>query len=69
MRIHKTDNLKIEISVTASPSGDTEVRAKRISVKVGDSEPIDARISERLVKSQITDNAFVRHILNFLIKD
>lgn len=69
MRLHKTDNLKIEISVTdAAPNG-TDAKAKQISVKVGNSEPIDARISERLVKSQITDNAFVRHILSFLIKD
>lgn len=64
MRITKTDDLNIIITMTEE-TADT----KRISVKIGDLPADEVVVPAHLLKAQITDNGFVRHVLNFFIKD
>lgn len=69
MRLFKTDNLTVNIKVSDITPNDTEKSTKLISVTVGDAEAVTIRLSEPLVKAQVTDNALTRHILNFFIKE
>lgn len=64
MRIIKTEDMNIIITLKDETAG-----FKRISVKIGDLPANEIVVPNNLIKAQITDNAFVRHILNFFIKD
>lgn len=69
MRLFKTEKLKVEIEVTNVTPNDTAKPTKLISVRVNSNEWNTVQLSEPLVKAQVTDNALVRHILNFFIKE
>lgn len=69
MRLFKTEKLKVEIEVNNITPNDTVKPTKLISVRVNSGEWATVQLSEPLVKAQVTDNALVRHILNFFIKE
>jgi len=69
MRLFKTEKLKAEIEVRNITPNDTAKPTKMISVRVNGGEWTTVQLSEPLVKAQVTDNALVRHILNFFIKE
>lgn len=69
MRLFKTDNLNVSIKIADITPNGTEKPTKLISVTVGDTEAVTIRLSEPLVKAQVSDNALTRHILNFFIKE
>lgn len=67
MRLFKTDKLFVTVSINSiEPKG---TKQKVLVVKVGDAEAVTVTLDEPLVKAQVTDNALVRHILNFFIKE